>query len=73
MFDVFAKDAGQVFGGSLDDQPAPKIYLAATSAHGLNLIGRTAPTANPSAGTSAGPRSLLGRSVPVITVAGRAR
>jgi hypothetical protein len=41
-FDVFAKDTGQVFGVTLDDQPAPNIYLAATSAFGLNLIGRGA-------------------------------
>jgi hypothetical protein len=39
-FDVFAKDTGQVFGVALDDQPAPNIYLAATSAFGLNLTGR---------------------------------
>ena len=41
-FDVFAKDTGQVFGVALDDQPAPNIYLAATSAFGLNLVGRGA-------------------------------
>lgn len=41
-FDVFAKDTGQVFGVALDDQPAPNIYLAATSAFGLNLVGRRA-------------------------------
>jgi hypothetical protein len=41
-FDVFAKDTGQVFGVALDDQPAPNIYLAATSAFGLNLIDRGA-------------------------------
>jgi von Willebrand factor type A domain/Domain of unknown function DUF11 len=39
-FDAFAKDTGQVFGVALDDQPAPNIYLAATSAFGLNLVGR---------------------------------
>ncbi len=39
-FDVFAKDAGQVFGIALDDQAAPNIYLAATSAFGLHLVGR---------------------------------
>lgn len=39
-FDVFARDTGQVFGVALDDQPAPNIYLAATSAFGLNLVGR---------------------------------
>src|SRR4051812_5631500 len=42
-FDVFAKDVGQVFGVALDDQqPASNIYLAATSAFGLNLVGRGA-------------------------------
>jgi hypothetical protein len=41
-FDVFAKDTGQVFGVALDDAPAPNIYLAATSAFGLNLVGRGA-------------------------------
>jgi uncharacterized repeat protein (TIGR01451 family) len=42
-FDVFAKDVGQVFGVALDDQqPASNIYLAATSAFGLNLISRGA-------------------------------
>jgi hypothetical protein len=39
-FDMFAKDAGQLFGVALDDQPVPNIYLAATSAFGLNLVGR---------------------------------
>jgi hypothetical protein len=39
-FDVLAKDTGQVFGVALDDQPSPNIYLAATSAFGLNLVGR---------------------------------
>jgi hypothetical protein len=40
-FDVFAKDVGQVFGVALDDQqPASNIYLTATSAFGLNLVGR---------------------------------
>ena len=38
-FDVFAKDSGQVFGVALDDQAAPNIYLAATSAFGLQLVG----------------------------------
>jgi hypothetical protein len=41
-FDVFAKDTGQVFGVALDDAPASNIYLAATSAFGLNLVGRGA-------------------------------
>ena len=39
-FNVFAKDSGQVFGVALDDQAAPNIYLAATSAFGLQLVGR---------------------------------
>lgn len=39
-FDMFARDVGQVFGVALDDQPAPNIYLAATSAFGLHLVGR---------------------------------
>jgi hypothetical protein len=39
-FDVSARDAGQVFGVALDDQTPPNIYLAATSAFGLNLVGR---------------------------------
>jgi hypothetical protein len=38
-FDVFAKDVGQVFGLALDDQTAPNIYLAATSAFGLQIVG----------------------------------
>ena len=41
-FDMFARDTGQVFGVALDDQPVPNIYLAATSAFGLNLVGRGA-------------------------------
>ena len=39
-FDVLAKDVGQVFGIALDDQTPPNIYLAATSAFGLNIIVR---------------------------------
>ena len=39
-FDVLAKDVGQVFGIALDDQSPPNIYLAATSAFGLQLVGR---------------------------------
>ncbi len=39
-FDVLAKDVGQVFGVALDDANPPNIYLAATSAFGLNLVGR---------------------------------
>ncbi|HEY1798285.1 MAG TPA: hypothetical protein VGG57_19385 [Stellaceae bacterium] len=40
VFDVHAKDVGQVFGVALDDQNPPNIYLAATSAFGLNLVRR---------------------------------
>ncbi len=39
-FDVFAKDVGQVFGIALDDATPPNIYLAATSAFGLQIVGR---------------------------------
>jgi hypothetical protein len=39
-FDVRAGDVGQVFGVALDDQTAPNIYLSATSAFGLQLVGR---------------------------------
>jgi len=39
-FDVLAKDVGQVFGVALDDASPPNIYLAATSAFGLNIVGR---------------------------------
>jgi uncharacterized repeat protein (TIGR01451 family) len=39
-FDVHARDVGQVFGIALDDQAAPNIYLSATSAFGLQLVGR---------------------------------
>ena len=44
VFGATAKDVGQVFGIALDDAPemsgaaAPNIYLAATSAFGLNLV-----------------------------------
>jgi hypothetical protein len=38
-FDVSAKDVGQVFGVALDDKAAPDIYLAATSAFGLQIVG----------------------------------
>jgi len=41
-FDVHAKEVGQVFGVALDDQNPPNIYLAATSAFGLNLVRRGA-------------------------------
>jgi hypothetical protein len=38
-FDVLAKDVGQVFGVALDDRAAPDVYLAATSAFGLQIVG----------------------------------
>lgn len=40
IFDVAAKDVGQVFGVALDDAAASNIYLAATSVYGLNLVDR---------------------------------
>ncbi|MDP2410109.1 MAG: hypothetical protein Q8M26_07470, partial [Pseudolabrys sp.] len=39
-FDVLARDVGQVFGIAFDDAEQPNIYLAATSAFGLNLVSR---------------------------------
>ena len=36
-FTVTAHDVGQVFGVALDDQPAPDIFVAATSAYGLGI------------------------------------
>jgi hypothetical protein len=36
-FTVTARDVGQVFGVALDDQPAPDIFVAATSAYGLAI------------------------------------
>jgi uncharacterized repeat protein (TIGR01451 family) len=35
-----AKIVGQVFGVAIDDEPAPNVYLAATSAFGLNIVAR---------------------------------
>ena len=40
IFDVLAKDVGQVFGIALDDQAPPNIYVAATSMFGLNIVDR---------------------------------
>lgn len=40
IFDVAARDVGQVFGVALDDSADPNIYLAATSIYGLNLVDR---------------------------------
>lgn len=37
--DFLAKDIGQVFGVTLDDAQAPYIYLSATSAYGLHIVG----------------------------------
>jgi len=51
-FAATAKDVGQVFGVALDNAPeitgaaAPDIYVAATSAYGLNLVV-TGPDGNP--------------------------
>ncbi|MGD0866035.1 MAG: hypothetical protein ABSA49_10825 [Rhizomicrobium sp.] len=36
-FTVTARDVGQVFGVTLDDQPQPDIFVAATSAYGLGI------------------------------------
>lgn len=43
VLDVPASDVGQVFGIALDDAQFPNVYLAATSAFGLNIVvpGRT--------------------------------
>jgi hypothetical protein len=38
LLQVKARDVGQVFGVALDDAPAPNIYLAATSAYGLQIV-----------------------------------
>jgi hypothetical protein len=40
LFDVLAKDVGQVFGVALDDAAQPNIYVAATSVFGLNIVSR---------------------------------
>lgn len=39
-FNIKAADVGQVFGVALDDANPPNIYLAATSAFGLNIVAR---------------------------------
>jgi hypothetical protein len=36
---LYAREVGQVFGATADDAPAPNLYLAATSAYGLQIIG----------------------------------
>src|SRR5580658_4317132 len=36
-FTVTARDVGQVFGVTLDDQPQPDIFVAATAAYGLAI------------------------------------
>jgi hypothetical protein len=33
-----ARDIGQVFGVTLDDEPAPNIYVAASSVYGLHIV-----------------------------------
>ena len=53
-FDVHAGDVGQVFGVALDDQTAPNIYLSATSAFGLQLVGR-GPDGQPARAKLGGP------------------
>ena len=53
-FDVRAGDVGQVFGVALDDQTAPNIYLSATSAFGLQLVGR-GPDGRPARAKLGGP------------------
>ncbi|WP_319531718.1 peptidoglycan-binding domain-containing protein [uncultured Cohaesibacter sp.] len=37
---LLAKDIGQVFGMALDDAERPNLYLAASSAYGLPIVGR---------------------------------
>lgn len=39
-FSAAAKDVGQVFGIAIDDQNPPNVYVAATSAFGLNIVAR---------------------------------
>ncbi len=56
-FDILAKDVGQVFGVALDDQPAPNIYLAATSAYGLYLV-RPGRDGAPERRKKGGPRTV---------------
>ncbi|WP_457645461.1 hypothetical protein [Profundibacter sp.] len=34
-----ARDVGQVFGIAINDKPQPDLYLAATSAYGLQIVG----------------------------------
>lgn len=41
-FAVPARTIGQVFGVAIDDEPAPNVYLSATSAYGLNIVRRKA-------------------------------
>ncbi len=36
---ILARDTGQVFGIAIDDRPHPDLYLAATSAFGLQITG----------------------------------
>jgi hypothetical protein len=56
-YEVLAKDVGQVFGVALDDATPPNIYVAATSAFGLNIVSRGrdgAPERRKTGGPSAG-------------------
>lgn len=36
---IFARQIGQVFGVAIDDDKAPNLYLSATSAYGLHIVG----------------------------------
>jgi len=38
VFSAPARDVGQVFAVTLDDEPAPNIYLGATSAFGIHIV-----------------------------------
>lgn len=37
--DIKARDVGQVFGVTLDDAQSPNVYLTASSAYGLHIVG----------------------------------
>ena len=41
-FQAYARDIGQVFGVALDNAPAPNIYVTATSAYGIQIVGADA-------------------------------
>jgi hypothetical protein len=36
---IYAREVGQVFGATVDDAAAPNLYLTATSAYGLHIVG----------------------------------